>query len=577
MVRMMNRDWLEDVKMEDSQKHFEPINNKKIEAIYEWHDIFTDFESVRDMFQDLEDTSYMLAPNIWALQMFAAISAVLQGVYKDNKGGNLNIYGLAIGSSGAGKDAGRKYYKALFKALGLESFFLGDSLKSNLSLEVPLRKRQNNATGLALVDEIGSLLIKMSSDHVPDYLETLDGLLLSAYSSNEYTLPASSTNEATSLKNLNLCISGTSAMSKLVKGVTFDTIESGRMNRFFILEEQGGRCPNPRQIKREGEFSPQISQHWTCIRNHVNKIKNGYFKGRYGDPIKFMQVYFSKEDDEYVKNIEKKIIAYHTRTKISCPDAYVRIIETAKRITCICCIYEDYEKPVFNIKLFDEMLKKVKSGLDVLVDIAEKNKNSGLKETTDEKKTRLFNSIMTLMKSSQALSELGAKAGLIRKKILKAPKKYGYTEENYPDTLVMSVMYQIAHSMTGFRIEGEGKSSTLFYDIQESINETMIHGLTVDIADTKNFSMTTNDFNKYKKVHFLQKQLEELTGSKPESLVPDGVEIESSALYDKLEKDQVERDIFAQCHAFKLEKDRNTNTLISMNDQLDQLKRENHD
>lgn len=117
-------------------------------------------------------------PSLMLLAVLIGMSSSISGKYKYPDGSRLNLYGAGIGSTGCGKDAVITVCRKV--AMAGKARVLG-KIASGQGLEDALEHYQNT---LVQVDELGQILITLSSKNASNYEKEIARLLLILYSAS---------------------------------------------------------------------------------------------------------------------------------------------------------------------------------------------------------------------------------------------------------------------------------------------------------------------------------------------------------------------------------------------------------
>lgn len=277
-------------------------------------------------------------PSLMLLAILIGMSASISGKYKYPDGSRLNLYGAGIGSSGSGKDAVITICRKV--AMAGNARVLG-KIASGQGLEDALEHYQNT---LIQLDELGQILIALSSKNASGYEKEIARLLLTLYSASSSEMhrrtkvkekkdSPNASSEAVKHPCLNFFGVGTPDLigEAFSKGLDTD----GSIGRMLFAFAQDGVKPQDRQT----EFKVPLE----FVYKHHDAILQAPLKVG-GDIIikidetakadfKALMLYFEEEaNSNYSNNLAKILL--------------VRSFEKAKRIAGVLAVFDNPELPL---------------------------------------------------------------------------------------------------------------------------------------------------------------------------------------------------------------------------------------
>jgi hypothetical protein len=211
------------------------------------------------------------ALTLGAVLAFAA-SAIGQRVQLQGSGIRPNIYVLAIGHSGAGKERPRAAIKQLARAAGLFKDLIGvEEVASDAGIiaSVVSRPRQ-----IMLLDEVSALIQSANTKGVGSHLSNVPPVLLKLYSSSNSTYQTKSYVDTDKVKLIDQpCVSllGNCTPVGLSVALTTKDITSGLLSR-MVLFDAGDLDPRYQSPKMSDP--PQEAVDWLIAWSRVSPIQN---------------------------------------------------------------------------------------------------------------------------------------------------------------------------------------------------------------------------------------------------------------------------------------------------------------
>jgi hypothetical protein len=183
--------------------------------------------------------------------LFAAIgvcSALFGRKYMTPTYSGLNIYGVAMGGSGFGKDMVLKTIKACFAQDYLKRYIGGTEVSSDSAIYKILT---HQPTTIMPVDEVGMFLAGVQSGKASTHERRVKKALLELYSSSSSSWAARTTGDADQNREpvIKPCFAmiGVSTETELFKGLTYDNITDGLMARCLFTSPMK-RAPRNRKV-----------------------------------------------------------------------------------------------------------------------------------------------------------------------------------------------------------------------------------------------------------------------------------------------------------------------------------------
>ena len=175
------------------------------------------------------------------------------GLYRTSSDLRTNIYVIAIGRSGSGKNAARNAIMRLFRRAGARQFLGGFKISSGAGLVSALQRKPYQ---LMLLDEFGDLLKRMSGRTPADNMRTLKEDILTIYSDAgnvhhgmEYSTRIIK-DERKDVEEPCFCLYGLSNPTSFWKTLDSDNATNGLLPRFVIVDA-GEKYPPARNITAE--------------------------------------------------------------------------------------------------------------------------------------------------------------------------------------------------------------------------------------------------------------------------------------------------------------------------------------
>lgn len=193
-------------------------------------------------------SAIMPQPEFALMNSIAAVGALTGRRYAyKGEDTRTNIYMLAVGPTGCGKDHSRKQVKRLFAASDLSKLLMGDDVHSRSGL---LSALQDHPVKLCHMDEFGKKLEEMSAKTASTAKSITRGLLDLTGASNSILLGDEYADRKTKprvdLYEPHLCMYATTTPETLTASLTSADAVSGLLNRFVLGETQ---TPYPRRQK----------------------------------------------------------------------------------------------------------------------------------------------------------------------------------------------------------------------------------------------------------------------------------------------------------------------------------------
>jgi len=220
---------------------------------------------IGDTIQDILATTQQQQPELAMLNVFAALGAVYGRRYCSPINTRTNLYTVGVAHTGAGKDHSRKYIKALLLKSGLDSFLGSDSLVSGAGLIASVEKKPSQ---IMMLDEFGMLLADIKNKNTSSHLKICSKILTEFYSaSNSFYYGGQYADKGlqpTKINSPNLCIYGTTTLSKYTEALDRSVVESGELNRYIIIKPQNDWPARVKPPKRT-EPAEAIIGNWSVL------------------------------------------------------------------------------------------------------------------------------------------------------------------------------------------------------------------------------------------------------------------------------------------------------------------------
>jgi hypothetical protein len=193
---------------------------------------------VGDIADWINRSAIMPQPEFALMNSIAAVGALAGRRYAyEGEDTRTNIYLLAVGQTGVGKDHSRKQIKKLFAASGLSKLLMGDDVHSRSGL---LSALQDHPVKLCHMDEFGKKLEAMSAKSESTAKSITRGLLELTGAANGVLLGDEYADRKSKprvdLYEPHLCIYATTTPETLTASLTSADTVSGLLNRFVLGE-----------------------------------------------------------------------------------------------------------------------------------------------------------------------------------------------------------------------------------------------------------------------------------------------------------------------------------------------------
>lgn len=220
---------------------------------------------IGDTIKDILATTQQQQPELAMLNVLAALGAIYGRRYCSPINTRTNLYTVGVAHTGAGKDHSRKYIKTLLLKAGLESFLGSDSLVSGAGLIAAVEKKPSQ---IMMLDEFGMLLADIKNKNTSSHMKVCSKILTEFYSaSNSFYYGGQYADkgvEPIRINNPNLCIFGTTTLTKYAEALDKSVIESGELNRYIIIKPEKEWPDRLRAPKRTGP-SDAIVGNWSVL------------------------------------------------------------------------------------------------------------------------------------------------------------------------------------------------------------------------------------------------------------------------------------------------------------------------
>jgi len=192
--------------------------------------------------QHMRQTAEYDLPEFFLGAALSLLSVITARKIEDYRGSRTNLYSVAIGPTGCGKEHARKINRSLLSATQLEGpgkFTSGSAIVSALDIQPAL---------LCMVDEIGSYLKAACSEKAPPHLAQVVSVLTEAFTSSGSVWRPQGYADVKNSKTIDqpsLTLYGTTTSSTFFEGLNSNSIESGFLGRVLVFLSPGGgyvRC-----------------------------------------------------------------------------------------------------------------------------------------------------------------------------------------------------------------------------------------------------------------------------------------------------------------------------------------------
>ena len=287
-------------------------------------------------------------PDLALMSALMAMSASCSGCYYLSTGSmRLNLYGLGIAETGAGKDHPRYVATEVVRKAGgkiIAKPASGQGLEDQLVSRIPI---------LAEIDEAAHLFQELNIREQSSATVTLNSMLLKLYSASKgiYSTRAKATNTKNiqqsmprDIYNPMLNILGFSTPEKLGEVLTSQNIADGMMGRMLFACGQSG----VKQRRADSEALP------TSIAQHATRVKNACAMTNPQQPgvTTFLKEVAINEMPEAAARLDALMVEFSDMTEAS--DAvlgkalFARSFEKCYRIAGVLAVWDDPEEPVID-------------------------------------------------------------------------------------------------------------------------------------------------------------------------------------------------------------------------------------
>jgi hypothetical protein len=195
---------------------------------------------IGDTVRWIVSTSIRKQPELALLNTLAAMAAVMGRKYATKWNTRPNLYVVGLGETGCGKDHSRKSVKSLFSNAGLAGFLAGDKFVSDSGIIAGLSVQPEQ---LLMIDELGMVFEgikdKNAGSHLKGIVKTLTEMYSSSgstYNGGHYAGTGKEKKEPVVINSPSLSIFGTSTLEKYKSALTTETIVSGELNRYIVIQ-----------------------------------------------------------------------------------------------------------------------------------------------------------------------------------------------------------------------------------------------------------------------------------------------------------------------------------------------------
>lgn len=279
-----------------------------------------------------------------------AVGALLGRKIRTDSDIRTNIYSLAVGTSGSGKEACRAVIKRCFYEAGAGALAKIDDLASDAAIITALDGAESQ---VFLLDEIGRFLqtTNMASASRNTHLYNIISVLLKLYSNSNSVYEGKAyadRDKQITLLQPNLCIYGTTVPETLYKGLTTSSLNDGFLSRMLVFESNQH---NPRKKTRR-----ELSRINKIPKSLLDQIAGLYAKPINSHPVGNIdfknpnpQVVFLNENaldmvddfENYIYDLREKLISEKR------PDSvYNRTSQLAEQIALIIAGGDNPDNPV---------------------------------------------------------------------------------------------------------------------------------------------------------------------------------------------------------------------------------------
>ena len=307
--------------------------------------------NVNGMLKTLSDAINMsgqyITPHLSIACAVSLMSVLCGKRYESPTGARTNLYIIGLGMAGAGKENARKIIiKILSEIEEGKKILGGSSIKSGAGL---IKSMTANSQRLYMLDEFGLILQSISNEKAPQYLRDISRLLLEFYSSSGSSFlgcDAASEEASTGIiKNPILGIYGTSTPSTFYKSITDQTVISGELPRYIIVDD-----PSTHKIDNKNQKEPDYKMLTKMIGDFISYKKDGAALS----PFAFLNVdntikvqYESKSAELVYKDFRNDINTKHTTELMN--GLWSRACENAQKLASIAAISDDYINPKITV------------------------------------------------------------------------------------------------------------------------------------------------------------------------------------------------------------------------------------
>lgn len=202
-------------------------------------------------------------PSLMTLAALIAMASACDGHYHLPSGLRLNLYGIGLAPTGAGKDMPQQAAKAVAEKASV--MLLGES-GSGQGLEDGL---MSHRSALAIIDELAHMLAAAANAKAPPHLKALEGMYLKLFSASasSHTTRQLAGRAPKTIHHPCLNLLGYATPEKLGEALGEGNITSGLLGRMLMAVADDG--VHPRRAKGRFALPGDVEGVVSSIANHV--------------------------------------------------------------------------------------------------------------------------------------------------------------------------------------------------------------------------------------------------------------------------------------------------------------------
>jgi hypothetical protein len=190
---------------------------------------------VQDIYDYMNKTAIKEQPILALAAAIVACGALFGRKIQTRTKVRTNVYALAVGPSGCGKESPRQAIKDLFNAAGCDNMCAVEDIASDASIVTAMN---NTPSQVFLLDEIGRFFKTTNSAKNSPHLYNIISVLLRMYGACRGIFSGkiyADKEKNVVISNPNLCIYGTTVPDTLYNSLTVENITDGFLSRMLVF------------------------------------------------------------------------------------------------------------------------------------------------------------------------------------------------------------------------------------------------------------------------------------------------------------------------------------------------------